>query len=448
MYTLSAVSQPDQTIQIQPIYGKKTELGGILESTMKRNLIVLGLLALSSFSFAEGNDAYASISDWFGVDPNAGQNSFLTLIIPGGGKYEGMATAHTAVALDGSYLEANPAAGSFLPSTALSFSHVDWIADSALETLSYAFRPESMEDMGLGFGLKYLHVPFTGYNDWGSQYQTSNGTAVGWYSELIATTAVSYNFLRSFYFGGVSVGGSLKVGYRGISASLASGQNAISLMGDLGAMTRFNFLKPYASREMNFGVGVMLKNIGGEFISDPDPLPTYFSTGFSYKPIRPITVAMDFNVPFNLDGRPSEKLSVAAGINVETAEFLSIHGGFLVKTGKPRLTMGADVRLNKMTLVANYTFDLATRFEMFDRISVAVKVDLDTVRQLIVKDDVQSLYLTGLSHFAEGELTDAIIAWENCLSLDPSFTPAREMLATARQSLELQTQLRKTLNPN
>ncbi len=217
-------------------------------------------------------------------------------------------------------------------------------------------------------------------------------------------------------------------------------------MGDLGAMTQFNLLKPYASREKNFAFGVMFKNLGGEFIANPDPLPSYFSTGFSYKPIRPLTVALDFNVPFNLDGQAAEKWSLAAGVNVDAAEFLSIHGGFLVKTGKPRLTMGADVRLSKMTLVANYTFDLATRFEMFDRISVAVKVDLDTVKQLIVKDDVQSLYLTGLSQYAEGRLTDAIISWENCLSLDPSFTPAREMLATAQQSLRLQTELRKTLS--
>ncbi|MCK5735207.1 MAG: UPF0164 family protein, partial [Spirochaetaceae bacterium] len=98
---------------------------------MKRLLIVLGILTAASMLWGDGNDAYATASDWFGLDPNAGQNSFLSLIIPGGGKYEGMATAHTAMALDGGYLESNPAGGSFLPKTILSFSHVDWIADSA-----------------------------------------------------------------------------------------------------------------------------------------------------------------------------------------------------------------------------------------------------------------------------------------------------------------------------
>jgi tetratricopeptide (TPR) repeat protein len=98
-----------------------------------------------------------------------------------------------------------------------------------------------------------------------------------------------------------------------------------------------------------------------------------------------------------------------------------------------------------MTLVANYTLDLATRLEMFDRMSLSVKVDLDTVRQLLIKDDVQDLYLEGLDYYSRGELSEAIRYWENCLSLDPTFKPAREMLETAMKSMELEQELRSTL---
>ena len=412
---------------------------------MKRFILVLGILAVAILAWGDGNDAYASASDWFGVDPNAGRNSFLTLTIPSGGKYEGMASAHTAVAMDWSYLESNPAAGSFLPTTILSFSHVDWIADSGLETIAFTYRPEKNENIGLGFGLKFLHVPFTGYNDWGSQYSDGDSSAAGWYTEAIATTAFSYNFLRNFYFGGVSVGGSLKAGYRGVSDALEPGQNAMSLMGDVGVMTRFNFLKTYAARDMNFGVGLTLKNLGAEFITDPDPLPSFASLGISYKPVRPITLAFDFNYPFNLNGEDAEKFSFAAGMNAEVTEFLSAHSGVLIKTGKPRITVGADVSLRNMTVEANYTLDLTTRMEMFDRMSLAVKVDLDTVRQLLIKDDVQELYLDGLNLYARGDLNEAIRFWENCLSLDPSYKPAREMIETARQTLILDQGLRDTL---
>ena len=412
---------------------------------MKRLVIVLGILTVAAFLWGDGNDAYATASDWFGLDPNAGQNSFLTLIIPGGGKYEGMATAHTAMALDGGYLESNPAGGSFLPNTILSFSHVDWIADSALETITFAYRPEKNEDFGIGFNTKFLHVPFTGYNDWGAQYNRYGSSAVGWYTELIATAAVSYKFLRSFYFGGVSVGASIKAGYRGVSASLEPGQSALSLMGDVGVMTRFNFLKTYAGRDMNWGVGATVKNLGAEFINDPDPLPTYASIGFSYKPMRPLTVAFDFNMPFNLNGETAEKFSFAAGVNADIAEFVSAHSGVLIKTGKPRFTIGADVNLKNFTIQTNYTLDLASRLELFDRMSIAIKVDMDTVKQLIIKDDVQELYLEGLDAYANGKLSVAIGYFDNCLSLDPTFTPAREMLLTAQESLLLEEELRQTL---
>ena len=413
---------------------------------MRRLFSVLGILTVATLLWGDGNDAYASASDWFGLDPDAGQNSFLSLIIPGGGKYEGMATAYTAMALDEGYMESNPAGGSFLPKTIMSFSHVDWISDSALETVSFAYRPEKNENFGLGFNSKFLHVPFTGYNDWGSQYSRYGSAAAGWYTELVATAAVSYNFLQSFYFGGVSVGASLKAGYRGVSASLEPGQNAMSLMGDFGIMTRFNFLKTYAARDMNWGVGATIKNLGAEFIDDPDPLPTYASFGLSYKPIRPITVALDFNYPFNLNGETAEKYSIAAGVNAEIASFVSAHSGVLIKTGKPRFTIGADISLKNFTLQTNYTLDLASRMELFDRMSIAIKVDMDTVKQLVIKDDVQELYLTGLDAYANGDIAVAIGYFENALSLDPTFTPAREMLATARDSMAMEEELRQTIN--
>ena len=391
------------------------------------------------------SDTYSEASGLLGIDPNAGRNSFLTLIIPGGGKYEGMATAHTAMALDAGYLESNPAAGSFLPRSVLSFSHVDWIADSALENIAYTFRPENADRFALGFGAKFLHVPFTGYNAWGARYASGGSSAAGWYTEFIGSAALSYNFLRSFYFGGISVGAALKTGYRGVSAALAPNQNALSLMGDLGVMTKFNFLKSFASRDMNFSAGITLKNIGAEFIDTPDPLPSYTSIGIAYSPIRPLTLAADLNLPFNLNGAPAESPGFAAGINAEIAEFLSFHGGILIKTGKPRFAVGADVQLKNFTLTANYTLDLTTRLELFDRMSVSVKLNIETVSRTLVKDDVQALYLEGLDSYARGDITEAIQYWESALALDPSFKPAREMLDTAGDLLRIEEELQDSL---
>ena len=403
---------------------------------MKISPIALCLIASAAHLWGE---AYSGASSMLGIDPNAGRNSFLTLLIPGGGKYEGMATAHTATAFDGGYLESNPAAGSFVSRRALMFSHVDWIADSSLESISYTFRPEALEELGVGFGGKFLHVPFTGYNTWGAQ------SASGGYTEFIASAAVSYNFLRSFYFGGISVGAALKIGCRGLSASLAPNQNALSLMGDLGVMTKFNFLKFFASREMNFSVGMMLKNMGAEFIESPDPLPSYASLGIAYRPISPLTLAFDVNLPFNLDGTPAEALGFAAGADIKIASFLSFHTGVLIKTGKPRFAVGANVQLKSFTLTANYTLDLTTRLELFDRMSVSVKMNLKTLRRAVVEDNAQALYLDGLKSYSIGDIAEAIRLWEAALKLDPTFKPAAEMLNTAGETLEIEEELQDAL---
>jgi len=410
--------------------------------------IFLGIAAVILPVWADGNDIYRGLSSASGIDPNAGQNSFYILSIPGGGKYEGMATAHTAVALDGGYLESNPAGGSFLPETVLSFSHLDWIADSGLETITFAFRPEKNEDFGIGFSAKFLHVPFVGYNQWGAQYDRHGGSsAVGWYTELLATTALSYNFLRSFYFGGVSIGVNLKAGYRGVSSTLEPNQGALSLMGDFGIMTRFNLFKAYVGRDMNSGVGITVKNLGTEFISNPDPLPSSANIGLSYKPALPIILALDLNVPFNLNTNTHGKIGVAFGVNADIAKFISAHSGILIKPGKPRFAVGTDIMLGNISIQTNYTFDLASRPELFDRMSIAVEVNMDKVKQLLLRDEVQTLYLKGLSAYAEGNLVLAISYFENAISLDPSFTPAAEMLDTARASQKIKEELSQPLQP-
>jgi hypothetical protein len=132
-------------------------------------------------------------------------------------------------------------------------------------------------------------------------------------------------------------------------------------------------------------------------------------------------------------------------MNADVTSFLSAHTGVLIKTGKPRFTVGADVSLKDFTIQANYTLDMVSRLELFDRMSISVKMDLDRVKQLVVKDDAQEVYLQGLEAFAAGELEDAVEFFRTSLIIDPTFTPAAEMLDTAMKSLQLETELRRTL---
>ena len=209
---------------------------------MKPLVLVILLAIVSSFALAEDfSDVYgqsSSFTDLF-ADPNTGGTAFPILMVPSGGKYEGMGTAFTAVAFDSGFLESNPSASSVLDYTELSFLHHNWIADTRLEGVIYTMR---FNDLGIGFGGKFLYVPFTGYDEWGES------TGGGYYSESIATANVSYNFLSSYSFFGLAVGANLKIAYRSVPQVDYPDQSTAIGMVDLGALTRFNFLKFYTSR--------------------------------------------------------------------------------------------------------------------------------------------------------------------------------------------------------
>ena len=404
---------------------------------MKRFLVfVIFVFSLTQLSADDSMASlYADISDLFGIDPNAGLTSFQTLTIPSGGRYEGMGTAFTAMSVDSSFLDSNPAASAYVENSELTFYHNNWIADTNLESVTYTTR---WDDFGIGVGGKFLYLPFTGIDDWGDRAQNDDGEySSGYYTETILTLNAAYKFLDDYYYHGIAVGGNLKFGYRGVPSSIAPDQSALAIMGDVGMLTKFNVLKFFSSREKNFGFGVVLKNIGSEFIADPDPLPSMISTGISYAPIRPLTWAFDVNIPFNLDGSPAESIYYAAGVDVAVTQFLSVQSGFMIKTGLPRFSVGTSFDAERFSLTANYTLDLTTQVTTLDRFSLALKLNLGDFGRMNRNERAQLLYLEGLEEYANGDIGQAIALWEACLEVRSDFTPAEEMIETARKTQDL-----------
>ncbi|MBB6479168.1 UPF0164 family protein [Spirochaeta isovalerica] len=411
---------------------------------MKYKALALSLLLFSGVLLYSQNfeDYYSSWSSMFGIDPNSGTNSFLILLVPSGGKHEGMATAYTAIAIDSGFIDSNPAASSLLDVTELSFLHNNWINDVNIESVIFTTR---LGNLGLGFAGKMMYLPFTGVNDWGDRYSNdySGDYAAGYYWETVGTANVSYNILKNFYFDGISFGGSFKAAYRNVPFSIAQNQSAVAIMGDAGIMTRFNFLKPYYSRDKNFSLGLSVKNVGAEFIENPDPLPTRFSAGLAYSPFRPLTMAFDFNLPFNIDGTDAEAPYFAVGMDLTLTNFLSLQSGVLLKSGLPRFTIGTAVETAKVDFVINYTLDLTTQFSQPDRISLELRLNMGDYGRKERAEQAEILYVEGLKIYAEGRYQEAIKKWEACLELDPLFSPAKEMIDTAMSSFELQQEIQK-----
>ena len=401
-------------------------------------MVFLILMLQSTTLWATGADMYAGLSDFLDQfkDTNTGLTSFPTLLVPLGGLSEGMGTAYAAVNKDAGYIDSNPAGSSLLPDSELALYHHAWIANSNLEGVVYTIR---FNNLGIGFGGKFLYVPFSQFGEWG------NAVASDYVSESIATLNVSYNFFSSYYFYGIALGANLKVAYRSIPSVFALGQSAMAFMGDVGAQTSFNFLKFYNSRAKNFSVGVVVKNLGVSTLSD-EVLPKVATGGFSWSPLRPWTMAVDFNYPFNFAWEPPAELwSLAVGTTVSITDFLSVQGGMLWKADSPRISIGAALNLGSIALTMNYNLDMSASLNPLDQFSVQAKFYLgDSGRRSLVQE-ADSLYLQGVEEFANGNLAKAISLWEQVLQLDPKYLPAADNIRTAKQTMALQEQLQSVI---
>jgi opacity protein-like surface antigen len=389
------------------------------------------------------SDIYQVISNILGIDRNAGRTTMRSLLIPMGGLDEGMGTAYSAVGLDSSYFESNPAASSLLDSTELSVFHNNWIADTKIEGAVYTIR---YKDFGFGVGGKWLYLPFSATNDFGERVGS------GYYSESMVGFNVSYNFIPGFYFSGLSAGATGKIAYRAmptVDSGATAGNSALGVMVDAGLLSRFNLLKFYSSRSKNFSLALTLKNLGPPV--QGDPLPTDATFGLAYSPLKPLLFSFDITQPIDLvDISKSEAMSVAGGAMVQLTDFFKLHGGLLIKGGNPRLSIGSTFDIELARVTVNYTLDLTTQFTPLNRISIQAAFSLGDLGRADIAKKVDNLYLSGLDAYARGDIDAAIAMWDEALKLDPTFDPARETRDSALASKGLKqtmTELQK-IKPN
>lgn len=402
-------------------------------------LIAIILLFILNFSvFGDYADLVEQVLSTFEgfADHNTGLTVFPTLRIPMGGKMEGMGTAYTALASDAGFIEVNPAASSSLKFSEFTLYHHNWIADSNLEGVVYTFR---LGDFGMGFGGKFLYVAFPEYNAWGER------EAAAYYSESIGTLNFSYNFLSNYYFHGIAIGANLKFAYKHVPEIFYAGQSAIGLMADAGLLTRFDFLKFYSSRTKNLSIGLAVKNLGP--MVQNEPLPTLLTAGIAYSFIRPVTLTVDYNLPISLDpdNFPAERWYLAFGLDLNFTSFLSFQAGFRLQEN-PRISAGFSLDLDDKSFTANYNLDLSGSVNPADKLSIEARIKLGYAQQIARQKKIDDLFALGLEAYAEGNFAQAILLWEEVLSLDPKFLVVRNYIETTQKYLELQKELEEKQN--
>lgn len=371
---------------------------------------------------------------------NAGLTIFPVLNISLGGEQQGFAGAYTSTARDASFLEANPAGSPLQQSTWLNVNTTNIIADVNMESLVYT---ERFGDLGIGAYLKLLHTMFSAVGAMGE----TNASAT--YLETLAGVNVGYAFLRNYYFSGIAVGANLKLAYRHIPGELyakldlnGQTQSALGVMGDIGVLTRFNFLKGYSSRDKNFSIGAALMNLGPPV--EDEPLPTNARFGISYQPIRPLLIAGDLKIPLNLvDLAKSEVPGFGVATSLQFVKFFNIKGGFYLDNGFPRIALGTHIDLEDIAFDVNYVVDFSSTFNIGDHMSIQASFNMGDNGRSAIEKKVDTYYIDALVALSKSEFAQVIELCELALKLDPRFTPAQETILVARKSLELENQMEK-----
>lgn len=395
-------------------------------------------------------DGFSQLSDAFQgfVDPNSGSTSFPSLNIPEGGRAESLGSACTALADDISFFDYNAAASSILKNTELALFHNSWISDSNLETIAATWRKG---DLGMGAKLKCFYVPFTEYNDFGERMASS------YFSETTGVFNISYNFFNGYYFKGLALGANLKASWRAVPdytdrttgaiiKNSGLGQSGAAVMIDAGALLRFNVAKAFADRDPNLKIGFALQNIGIAFtgfgtaqgVTIDDSLPTAVCLGISYRFIKPVTICADFRQPINLiDFSRTEMWDAGIGVDVQITDIVEVMAGFRLKGANPRFSLGTEIELKQFTVDLNYTFDLTSSLNPVNHFSVGAKVNFGDDGRYSRELQADSYYEEGIKYYANGQMDKAVEAWEQCLKLNPAFTPARNSINLVKNSTKL-----------
>ena len=116
------------------------------------------------------------------------------------------------------------------------------------------------------------------------------------------------------------------------------------------------------------------------------------------------------------------------GVSANVTKFLSMRTGILYRAGSSRFSVGSAINLDRIALDVNYSLDLLTQLQPFNRLSLGVRLDLGDNGRQQKANKAEELFLLGLEAYSRGNIPDAKLCWEEALRIDPKYDPARESL--------------------
>jgi len=140
----------------------------------------------------------------------------------------------------------------------------------------------------------------------------------------------------------------------------------------------------------------------------------------------------------------SERWSTGAGAEVQLTDFFAVMGGFLLQGANPRMSLGSEFTIKGVKMNVNYTFDLSSSANPVNHISLSAKMMLGDRGRALIQQRVDELYRQGLIYYAQSGIEKdesqanaymdkAISVWNEALSLDKGFDPAKTGIAIVQK---------------
>ncbi|MBN1595891.1 PorV/PorQ family protein [candidate division FCPU426 bacterium] len=306
----------------------------------------------------------------------------------------------------------NPAGLTGMDLHTLSATHLNWIAETRYEALSYA-RP--LLGVGtLGAGVFLLHMPDIPALD-------QSGASVGMIRAY--DLGISFSFAREVSpfipLDGFNAGASLKFIHRALGELGASGVAA-----DLGLLHRF---------DRKFSLGLSVLNLGylSSFDSAAEQLPIVLRAGAGYlfeiSPSHQVQALLDVVQPLDNTVRAN------VGAEYTFAQIVHLRAGYKMGYDTDGFQAGAGITWNFISV--DYAVKMMDVFGLTHFVSAAVRFGSSLKSLQAVTADKILQEAEGLS--ARSLYHEALAKVDEALAMDPANERAREMRNKLNSVLKL-----------
>jgi tetratricopeptide (TPR) repeat protein len=364
----------------------------------------------------------------YGVE-NVGTHSAVFLKIPVSARSVGLGESSTAIYNNAFSIYENPSLLAFLYNMEIAFSHIEWIADTSYEFLSFA-KPLNKPVLNyiptIAFAISYLHLPFfKSYNSWGEIIGDAS------FSDFAFSLAYSQK-VREFKTGSLYAGINLKIIAENLNENY---DTALTITPSFLYSFKVPPITIFRKRvqEQPINIGFVIENYSlGTKIAGSSTTPIY-KIGIGLTPFKNFAYSLDFHIP--LDNR----LRINSGIEYTYKNLIFLRFGYkFFGYEVDTFGIGAGTFLELGNKILKFDISYAPISILGNNLIFSFILKYSGEIPEEKKKIIYIFYYKGIYYYLRKEYDEAIKMWKKCLETDPNFKPAIEKISNAEYLKKLQ----------